>query len=141
MEFGMRNRVPQPHYCGGDNSAVRKAVHEGQVPTRTGIDPIPIPTLTPIQQMNCLICNRPALVLYCRFIVERERVPLRCVRVRLAELEGYPKGSMAKQDRGRGRYRSRYRTETCWDSDMRNRVPQPHYCGGDTTRQRSLSGP
>ena len=43
---------------------------------------------------------------------------------------------MAKQDRGRGRYRSRYRKAAGWESDSRNRVPQPYYCA----RQHGLSG-
>jgi len=33
-----------------------------------------------------------------------------------------PKRSMAKQDRGRGHYRSRYRKNAWWDSDVKNRV-------------------
>jgi len=43
------------------------------------------------------------------------------------------KRSMAKLDRGRGRYRSRYRRDAWWDSAVQNRVPQPYYCGADTT--------
>jgi len=38
-------------------------------------------------------------------------------------------------NRGRGRYRSRYRMDAGWDSDLRNRVTQPCCCGADTTRQ------
>ena len=40
---------------------------------------------------------------------------------------------MPKQARGRGRYRYRYRyrTDAGRDSDMKNRVPQPNYCGAE----------
>jgi len=52
---------------------------------------------------------------------------------------GRPKRSMAKQDRGRGGYRSRYRRDAGWDSETRNRIAQLYCCGADKTRQRGLS--
>jgi len=59
----------------------------------------------------------------------------------LALGRGRPKRSMAKHDRGRGRYRSRYRKNAGWDTDMRNRVLEPCCFDSDTTWQRSLNGP
>ncbi len=44
---------------------------------------------------------------------------------------GRPKTSMAKLDRGQGRYRPRYRKTAGWDSATRNRVPLPYCCGAE----------
>ena len=47
----------------------------------------------------------------------------RKAEVRFGASGRYPKRSMAKQARGRGRYRSWYRKDGAWDSETRNRVP------------------